>query len=457
VSKASRISLEYAGERTVGRAGLTLFKEMKTKSFVAVAFLSSMMLAQILLLAQAANITLKPTTPQQLEASQQLIQGSQLLKTKQPFKARPFLEKAAQLWPDEAHVRFNLGTCYNEMGDFPRAISEYEEALKLDHTLTEALPQIATCYQLMGEYNEAIAFFKEYLHQHPHAADEGQVEGMIAALNRQAGKQIDSDPQSGDYLTSIYHNGRLERWQYNRLPLKVFISNGNDDQGTPVPGFHENYNDMLLEALDTWVKASNYRLAYMLVGDSRNADIIFTWTNRNDFLKNESTSVEQGAARMQTRAMLNTGDQTMIVQGRVIIDICNPNTGQSLNDEDVKKTLLHEIGHALGLSGHSNNNKDVMFYSESPTVWAALTKRDKNTIARLYGDYPVFSWSRNAPVVPQAPMPYQPAMQMQQPPQSQFQPSAQFQQPPQYQVTPNPQYTAPMQSFPPGQQPFSQR
>ncbi len=48
---------------------------------------------------------------------------------------------------------------------------------------------------------------------------------------------------------------------------------------------------------------------------------------------------------------------------------------------------LHEIGHALGLMGHSTNHSDVM-YSSMPlaTNNRGLSERDKNTVKHLYSD-----------------------------------------------------------------------
>ncbi|MBZ0185329.1 MAG: matrixin family metalloprotease, partial [Candidatus Obscuribacterales bacterium] len=59
----------------------------------------------------------------------------------------------------------------------------------------------------------------------------------------------------------------------------------------------------------------------------------------------------------------------------------------ALSDDDMKKVCLHEVGHALGINGHSSDNHDIMFFSESPSVWPALTKRDKLTIRLLYQGY----------------------------------------------------------------------
>jgi predicted Zn-dependent protease len=56
-----------------------------------------------------------------------------------------------------------------------------------------------------------------------------------------------------------------------------------------------------------------------------------------------------------------------------------------LTDNRIRYISLHEIGHALGLSGHTDNPEDIMFLSTSfKDEWRELTPRDARTIQRFY-------------------------------------------------------------------------
>ncbi len=52
--------------------------------------------------------------------------------------------------------------------------------------------------------------------------------------------------------------------------------------------------------------------------------------------------------------------------------------------EEIYEVVLHEVGHALGLMGHSDDPGDTMY----PGVWArtgsGLSERDRRTLQDVY-------------------------------------------------------------------------
>lgn len=337
----------------------------------------------------AANkkLELSPKTHQQEQACNLLVEGTRLLQAKKPFKARKVLEQAALLWPDSAAMHYNLGCCYNECALYDQAISEFKRALDLDSKMTDCLVNIGSCYQVQGRTDEAIELFRGYLKK-AHPKDAETIKGMIHALEKYKREHIESDPQSPDYLPSICDEGCVRRWPTNKLPLSIFISFGKDENGRDVEGFREEFNYILLSSINDWMKASHNKLSYRLVTDPKDASIACTWTDDPAFLREEGNKVEQGVAQVFAHTKPGPDGTKQIISANVRILVKHRDTGEALNSDDMKKTCLHEIGHALGMVGHSPSNKDVMFYSNASAVWPALTKRDKATLLRIYQDYP---------------------------------------------------------------------
>lgn len=348
--------------------------------------------AMTLLLSLAASakkeLHVNPKTPQQEQACTFLLEGTRLLEAKLFFKARKPLEQAAALWPEAAAVHYNLGFCYNECALYDKAIHEFQRALEIEPKMTDCLVNIGSCYQVQGKTAEAISWFENYLKKNSSSPDAETVRGMIKALQKYDREHIESDPSQQDYLTSVSDHGLVRRWPYHRLPLRLYIANGTDSSGKPVKGFREEFNYLLLDALNDWIKASHFKLSYRLVTNPGDADIACTWTDDPAFLHEKGNKVEQGVAQVMTEPMTHSSSFKSIYSAHVRIFVLSRDSGQPLSTDEMRKTCLHELGHALGMAGHSPSNRDVMFYTESSSVWPALTKRDKATMLRMYHEYP---------------------------------------------------------------------
>ena len=56
--------------------------------------------------------------------------------------------------------------------------------------------------------------------------------------------------------------------------------------------------------------------------------------------------------------------------------------------DELYSIILHEIGHAIGLSGHSKSKGDIMFFSTATYLngEGIISNRDKNTVKKIYGN-----------------------------------------------------------------------
>lgn len=83
--------------------------------------------------------------------------GDIYLTRKDAKKALPFLETAAQAFPNEFDTRFALGHAYSELGNYEKAIEELQTAVKLNDKIAAGFYQLGRALQRAGRREEAKA------------------------------------------------------------------------------------------------------------------------------------------------------------------------------------------------------------------------------------------------------------------------------------------------------------
>lgn len=312
-----------------------------------------------------------PVKDSEQKVRQLFAEGVELLKKNRAYEARECLERAAYLAPRSAGIHCNLGLAYQNSGNINKAIGEFETALKLNSSMPEATLNLAGCYQSVGDNENAINWYGKYLEESPKSPQAQQVADIMEALKKSLGR-MESDPHGPDYYSSISKEG-IYRWAPERMPLRIYI-----EPRTGVMGYFARFDDVLLQAFQDWCKATNGNIAVTRVDNQNQADIFCSWTSNPQEVTVSGTQGERGSARIIAKGN-NILRATLKILTKPFLE------DGYLSDDDMKKACLHEVGHVLGLQGHSNNNHDVMFFTvDTSTVWPVLTKRDKATMARLY-------------------------------------------------------------------------
>ncbi|MBZ0186005.1 MAG: matrixin family metalloprotease [Candidatus Obscuribacterales bacterium] len=177
-------------------------------------------------------------------------------------------------------------------------------------------------------------------------------------------------PGSGnDYLASIDENG-LTRWPEERMPVKIHI-----DKSSTLPGYKDEFADMLKGAFQKWQACLSEKLQLEFVETADQAQIHCTWTED----KTELMSLKEGGNTM----LIPDNDGILSVNMKILT---LPPPGNSVVPFNyMERVCIHEAGHALGLTGHSNEPDDIMYSTVYPEERiASLTDRDRDTIVALY-------------------------------------------------------------------------
>lgn len=85
-----------------------------------------------------------------------------LIKQDRLSDARPFLEQAIEINPNNAQSHLQMGILLEKSGEPRRSLEELRSAIKLDGNLSSALYRAARVCQKLGRQEEAQSYFEEY-------------------------------------------------------------------------------------------------------------------------------------------------------------------------------------------------------------------------------------------------------------------------------------------------------
>lgn len=324
-----------------------------------------------------------------------LNQVDKLLKEKRNVEARLYLERLVTYDPNpysgEVHGLL-AETCY-KLGNDKEAIKHYQIAIQHNPKDFSSYWNTSLCYMHLNDYGNAVIWAKKLLKLNPDSNLTAQAQRFIEEMSEKREEAATAiNTNASDYLEELVAKNDAERWAPQRMPIKVYIQDPR-----AVAGFRPEFISIFFAALSTWSNASRNKISFVSARYESEADLTLSFTSHPEDIaqKPGEPPIEQGLARMLI-AREDGSRYGRIEKATIQILVNHPSNGKPCSDEEIKETCLHEIGHTLGLNGHSSGPSDIMHWVQSFRQLPALTKRDRNTIAALYSDYPTLVQASNS-------------------------------------------------------------
>ncbi len=191
-----------------------------------------------------------------------------------------------------------------------------------------------------------------------------------------------------NYIEDALNDSQVLRWNLGAQPLSYCIV-----YDTQVPDY---YPALVEKAFSQWHRMSNGLVKFQQIQNIQDANIVVS------FIDVDSSKLCHGNS-----CEYSVGTTVPVVQDDLLkymdvkINVKN-NLRQFFSPEDISTVLVHEVGHSLGIWGHSKYISDVMFYSADKLYGDEgqkhISQRDINTLRLLYSLAPDIT-NQNSSVV----------------------------------------------------------
>ena len=183
-----------------------------------------------------------------------------------------------------------------------------------------------------------------------------------------------------NYIHNALMGNDILRWDIKSFPLRVYFENPES-----VPRY---YIDSIEKAMMLWSNSTNF-VKFTRVDDKNNSDIYIKF-------KDNKKECEGEQCRFVTAYTEPNISDKVLKQMTLTFYKTNP-LNKGFTQGEIYNTALHELGHTLGIMGHSDNPRDLMFsMSDSANnkyypFAQSMSKRDLQTLVLLYRLKPTIS------------------------------------------------------------------
>ena len=192
-----------------------------------------------------------------------------------------------------------------------------------------------------------------------------------------------AENNAGDYFEQI-ESTPLGYLVWSNLPIKVYVESIEPEANAANQRFQQ-WIKAAKQAIAEW----NAYLPLKEVATKDKADIVILRSQPDREAKlNPDTGLFDipRAVAAQTNYKFYLTENPTAIAMRMKIEVSPNFTGVSL-----LATMRHELGHALGLWGHSPNKDDALYFSQVSNP-PAISARDINTLKKIYQQPTRLGW-----------------------------------------------------------------
>lgn len=270
-------------------------------------------------------------------------------------------------------ILFQMGMTNFNQKNFEKSSYYFSKALLFEpNNIDFRYYYIAAISELKPSYSIQKAIYS-------YANDENKSDGAkILAQNKLAEWQKIIKANSGNnYIEQAPADSNIIRWNKDSFPLSVYIESTDN-----LPDY---YISSVKQALGQWQGAIDF-ISFKTTDKRNDAQIVISFKNlpQNVCDDNVCKYVAGYTNPKIISGKLNSMEITIYDK--------DPK-GEYFTTKEIYNTILHELGHSLGIMGHSYSTSDLMYQQnqEQTSIFAKhrsefqyLTQSDINTVKLLY-------------------------------------------------------------------------
>ena len=180
--------------------------------------------------------------------------------------------------------------------------------------------------------------------------------------------QTSAEDETSDYFQEI-KKLPLGYLIWSQFPVQIYVGSSHFSDASRA----QAWTDDVLAAIAEWSPF----LPLEITADADQADITI------EQVRPKRSSNGRIRSAQATPKVFCNGDR---LKHRFKIEISPSQTGQY-----IKAATRHELGHALGIWGHSNNKEDVLYFSQVSNP-PSISQRDINTLKKVYEQPTLLGW-----------------------------------------------------------------